>query len=79
MGHVGFRWVSDEAGRGLRSGMVVSDQTCRSTMGLRSGMSVFHGPPMPLSKISDNNNIFVNSLNIIKKLTKKIFIKMVQL
>ena len=54
LGHVGFRWVFDEACRGLRC---VSDQACRSPMGLRyitdrspmgfrSDMSVFDGSPI---------------------------------
>ena len=38
--HVGLRWLI------LRSGISVSDWSCRSPLGLRSGMSVFVGSPI---------------------------------
>ena len=72
LGHVGFRWVSDEACRrssmGLQSDMSVSDGSPIRHIGPLSGMSVSDGSPMadgsPTSfrRVSDRNNIFVNSL-----------------
>ena len=50
MRHVGFRWVSDEACRGLWSGMLVSDGSLIRHVGLRW--------------VSDNNSSFLNSLSI---------------
>ena len=58
-GHVSFRWVSDEACQGLQSDMWVSDGSLLRHVGLRW---VFNRSPMGLRLISDNYNIFVNSL-----------------
>ena len=54
--HVGFRWVFDESCRGLRSDMSVSE-----------GCPIRH---VSLRCVSDYNNIFVNSLRILKYLRK---------
>ena len=47
MGHVGFRWVFDEAFQGLRSGSWSPMQhAARSPMGIRFGLLVFNGSPI---------------------------------
>ena len=71
MRHVCLRWgmsVSDQTYQslmrhvGIQSNISVSEEACRSLMGIQWGMLFFDGCPIGLRWVSDNNNIFTNSV-----------------
>ena len=63
--YVGLRWAMLVSEGSPMNHFQVSDQVCRSLIGFQSGMSVSNQvclSPMDLRQVSDNNNIYVNSI-----------------